>query len=69
MKGGHGGKFHKFQLNFEYFSFHYLLLHRCILLSGNGYPKYGGIGGQGGCVAFEAQSKHTLIGLSKKSVI
>lgn len=33
---------------------------------GNGYPKYGGIGGQGGCVQFEANEKLTLNQLAKR---
>lgn len=37
-----------------------------LLMAGNGYPKYGGIGGQGGCIAFEAQEELTLNGLAKK---
>lgn len=33
---------------------------------GNGYPKYGGIGGQGGCIQFEANEKVTLNALAKR---
>ncbi|XP_055301278.1 GTP-binding protein 10 homolog [Sitodiplosis mosellana] len=34
---------------------------------GNGYPKYGGIGGQGGCIQFEANEKVTLNALAKRN--
>lgn len=37
-----------------------------LLSQGNGYPKYGGIGGQGGCIQFEADEKITLNQLAKK---
>lgn len=40
-----------------------------ILLIGNGYPKYGGVGGQGGCVAFEASENVTMKMIAKKYVI
>lgn len=33
---------------------------------GNGYPKYGGVGGQGGCVQFLASDKLTLNELARK---
>ncbi|XP_026464764.1 GTP-binding protein 10 homolog [Ctenocephalides felis] len=33
---------------------------------GNGLPKYGGVGGQGGCIYFEASSKNTLKGVLQK---
>lgn len=33
---------------------------------GNGLPKYGGVGGQGGCVAFEAQERVTLKKIARK---
>lgn len=33
---------------------------------GNGYPKYGGIGGQGGCVQFTASEDVTMLQLAKK---
>lgn len=35
------------------------------LFTGNGYPKYGGIGGQGGCVQFIASEKVTMSQLAK----
>lgn len=40
-------------------------LNVCCFL-GNGYPKYGGIGGQGGCVQFVADEKISLNNLAKK---
>lgn len=36
------------------------------LFEGNGYPKYGGIGGQGGCIQFVANEKSSLVHLAKK---
>lgn len=33
---------------------------------GNGLPKYGGVGGQGGCVAFEAVEKSQLKNVARK---
>lgn len=35
---------------------------------GNGLPKYGGMGGQGGCVYFVANDKLTLRNVSQKYV-
>lgn len=34
--------------------------------SGNGFPKYGGVGGQGGCVYFVATDDVSLKDVSKK---
>lgn len=36
------------------------------LFPGSGFPKYGGVGGQGGCVQFIASEKVTMLQLAKK---
>lgn len=33
---------------------------------GNGFPKYGGVGGQGGCIYFVAKDNITLENVMKK---
>lgn len=45
VKGGHGGNNH---YDFNWFD-ELNVYQKSLLIIGNGYPKYGGIGGQGKC--------------------
>lgn len=65
VKGGHGGTLNRVAAYCEFY-FQFSQINPICLFKGNGYPKYGGIGGQGGCIQFEASEGLSLTGIAKK---